>query len=119
MKMNLLFGKKREIGIISIISIIVFSNGLLFYLQNITEADPRKSVFEQQKQLQIQSTLEISQHGSDVGLVISMLRGLANSEYIQQGQLGNDKQQSCYKTLITLIISQLIGYLFLIKTIQW
>ena len=87
--MTLLFGKEREIGIISIISIIVFSNGLLFYLQNITEADLRKSVFEQQKQLQIQSTREVSQHiGSDVGLVISMLRGLANSEYIQQGQLG-------------------------------
>jgi hypothetical protein len=90
--MTLLFGKEREIGIISIISIIVFSNGLLFYLQNITEADLRKSVFEQQKQLQIQSTREISQHiGSDIGLVISMLRGLANSEYIQQGQLGSDK----------------------------
>ena len=88
----MLFGKEREIGIISIISIIVFSNGLLFYLQNITEANLRKSVFEQQKQLQIQSTREVSQHiGSDVGLVISMLRGLANSEYIQQGQLGSDK----------------------------
>jgi hypothetical protein len=90
--LNLLFGKEREIGIISIISIIVFSNGLLFYLQNITEADLRKSVFEQEKQLQIQSTKEVAQHiGSDIGLVISMLRGLANSESIQQGQLGSEK----------------------------
>jgi len=92
MNLNLLFGKEREIGIISIISIIVFSNGLLFYLQNITEADLRKSVFEQEKQLQIQSTKEVAQHiGSDIGLGISMLLGLANSESIQQGQLGSEK----------------------------
>ena len=90
--MNLLLGKEREIGIITIISIIIFSNGLLFYLQNITEADLRKSVFEQQRQLQIQSTKEIAQHvSSDITLIISMLYALANSYYVQQGQLGNDK----------------------------
>ena len=52
--MGLLLGKEREIGIISIISIIVCSNGLLFYIQNNTADDLKKSVFEQQKQLQIQ-----------------------------------------------------------------
>lgn len=90
--MNLLFGKEREIGIISIISIILFSNGLLFYFQNSIEDDLKKSVFEQQKQLQVQSTKEIAQHvRSDISLVMSMLYGLANSGDVQQGKLGSEK----------------------------
>jgi hypothetical protein len=90
--MRLLVGKEREIGIISIISIIVCSNSLVFYIQNITAEDLKKSVFEQQKQLQIQSTKDIALHiGSDFNLVMSMLYGLANSHYVQQGELGNDK----------------------------
>jgi hypothetical protein len=89
--MHLLLGKEREIGIISIISIIVCSNGLLFYIQNITADDLKKSVFEQQKQLQIQSTKDIALHiGSDINLVMSMLYGLANSYYVQT-ELGGDK----------------------------
>jgi hypothetical protein len=89
--MRLLLGKEREIGIISIISIIVCSNGLLFYIQTITADDLKKSVFEQQKQLQIQSTKDIALHiGSDINLVMSMLYGLANSYYVQT-ELGGDK----------------------------
>jgi hypothetical protein len=89
--MRLILGKEREIGIISIISIIICSNGLLFYIQNITADDLKKSVFEQQKQLQIQSTKDIALHiGSDINLVMSMLYGLANSYYVQT-ELGGDK----------------------------
>lgn len=78
----------REIGIISIILIIIFSNGLLFYFQNITEHDLRNSLFEDQKQRQLDSTKEISQHiGSDINLVLAMLHGLANSAYLQQGEM--------------------------------
>jgi hypothetical protein len=54
---------------------------LLFYLQNITEHD-----------LRLDSTKEISQHiGSDLSLGMSMLDGLENSLYLQQGELGSDK----------------------------
>src|ERR687887_74761 len=90
--MNLLLGREKEIGIISIISIIIFSNGLLFYLQSITASDLTKDVFEQQRQLQIQSTVDVAEHiSSDIRLVMSMLYGLANSHYVQQGELGGDK----------------------------
>jgi hypothetical protein len=90
--MDIFLGKEREIGIISIISIIICSNGLLFYIQNNTAADLKKSVFEQQKGLQIQATSDIARHiGSDINLVISMLYGLTNSHYIQLGELGSDK----------------------------
>ena len=90
--MNIFFGKEREIGIISLITIIICSNLLLFYIQNITADDLKKTVFEQQKELQIQATSEIARHiSSDINLVMSMLYGLANSHYIQVGELGGDK----------------------------
>jgi signal transduction histidine kinase len=82
--MSLFSGKVKEIGVISIISIILFSFGLLFYIQNITQTNIKVSLFEQQKQRQIESTKSISEHiGSDLNLVVSMLDGLANSFYLQ------------------------------------
>jgi Cache domain len=90
--MNVFPGKERQIGIILIISIIVSSNGLLFFLQNAIEVDLRRTTFEQQRDLQLQSTKEIAQHiESDVTLVLSMLNGLANSLYLQQGELGSER----------------------------
>ena len=89
---NPFFGREKEIGIILIISIIVSSNGLLFLLQNSIEADLRRTTFEQQRELQLQSTKEIAQHiESDVTLVLSMLNGLVNSLYLQQGELGSER----------------------------
>lgn len=89
---NLLFGREKEIGIVLIISIIVSSNALLFVLQNAIEVDLRRTTFEQQRDLQLQTTKEIAQHiESDVTLVLSMLNGLANSLYLQQGELGSDR----------------------------
>jgi hypothetical protein len=62
------------------------------YIQNITADDLKNSVFEQQKLLQIQSKQDIALHkGSDINLVMSMLYGLADSHYVQQGGLGDDK----------------------------
>ena len=82
--MSLFSGKVKEIGIISMISIILFSFGLLFYIRNITQTNIRVSLFEQQKQRQIESTKSISEHiGSDLNLVVSMLDGLPNSFYLQ------------------------------------
>ena len=89
---NPFFGREKEIGIILIISIIVSSNGLLFLLQNTIEADLRRTTFEQQRELQLQSTKEIAEHiESDVTLVLSMLNGLVNSLYLQQGELGSER----------------------------
>lgn len=89
---NLFFGKEKEVGIVLIISIIVASNGLLFSLQNALEVELRMTTFERQRDLQLQSTKEIAQHiESDVTLVLSMLNGLANSLYLQQGELGSER----------------------------
>ena len=90
--MNLFSGRVKEIGIISIILIVILSYALFFYLQNITEQNIRNSLFEQQKERQIQATKDISQHiGSDLRLVMSLLQGLADSVYLQQGELSGDK----------------------------
>jgi hypothetical protein len=89
---NPFFGREKEIGIVVIISVIVSSNALLFLLQNTIEADLRRTTFEQQRELQLQSTKEIAEHiESDVTLVLSMLNGLTNSLYLQQGELGSDR----------------------------
>lgn len=80
--------KAKQVAIIFIISIIVISYSLFFYLQNNTERDIRNSLFEQQKQRQIESTLALSQHiGSDLDSIMSRLQDLANSEYLQEVDL--------------------------------
>ena len=82
----------RNIGIASIVLIKIFLFGIFFYIQNITEANIKTNLFEQQKELQIQTTKSISEHASsDINLVLSMLDGLANSLQLQQGKLfGNE-----------------------------
>ncbi|MGC2683064.1 MAG: sensor histidine kinase, partial [Candidatus Nitrosopolaris sp.] len=78
----------RKIVIICIILIISISYGLFFYLQNNTESNIKNSLFEQQKQLQIESARALAQHiGSDLDSIMARLQGLANSGYLQQGEL--------------------------------
>ena len=93
--MDLLSKRIKEIGVISIILIVAFSLGLLFYIQSITERDIKSNLLSQQKQRQTGSTLDISLHaGSDLNLVVGMLDGLANSLYLQQGDLSSDKSSN-------------------------
>ena len=87
--------KTKELAIIFIISIIVISYGLFFYLQNNTESNIRSSLFEQQKQRQIDSTQALSRHiGSDLDSVVARLQSLANSVYLQQGDLVSNKTKT-------------------------
>ena len=91
MKLENLFVGRVHIGIVSIIFIIALSYGLLFYLHNITEQEVRKSLFDQQVQSQMEATKSISEHiSSDLSLVMNMLDGLANSIYLQKGDLSGD-----------------------------
>ena len=84
--------KRKEIGIISVIAIIISSFGLFFYQQSITEQNIKESIFNQYKDRQIESTQIISQHiGSDLKLIMSILEGIADSPRFQQGELYGDK----------------------------
>ena len=89
--MTLFVGNMREIAIISIIVIIVLSNGLLFYFQNRTENELRNSLIDQQRDRQVQATRQIAEHvGSDISLVVTMLDGLRDSTYLQAGMVSSE-----------------------------
>ena len=89
--MHLLSGRIKETLIISIVVIVILSYGLFFYLQSITESNIRYSLFEEQKMRQIDSTRDVSEHiGSDISLAVAMLDTLANSFYLQQGDVAGD-----------------------------
>jgi signal transduction histidine kinase len=85
----------KEIGIISTILIIIVSYSLFFYLQNITEANVRKSLFEQQRNAQMESTKAMAEHiAANLQSVTYILQGLADSTYLQQGELSGDRVNS-------------------------
>src|SRR5919108_160379 len=89
--MSLFSGRIKETVVISITLIVILSYGLFFYLQSISESNIRNSLFEQQKMRQIDSTQQISEHiGSDISLATAMLETLANSFYLQQGDVAGD-----------------------------
>jgi signal transduction histidine kinase len=89
---NVLYGRSKLLFIIFIVLIISISYGLFFVLQNINEQNVRKSLFDQQKDRQLDTTKSLSQHvSSDMTLVATRLEGLANSLYLQQGNLYSNK----------------------------
>jgi signal transduction histidine kinase len=84
--------KRKEIGIISVVVIIISSFGLFFYQQNITEQNVKDSIFTQYRDRQIESIQRISEHiSSDLKLLMSILQGIADSSLLQQGLLYGDK----------------------------
>ncbi len=90
--MSRLSGKVKELGIISIILIVVISYALFFYLQNTTENNIKNRLFDQQKQTQFKSTKALSEHiSSDLDSIMTRLQGLANSVYLQNGQVSDHK----------------------------
>jgi signal transduction histidine kinase len=90
--MNPLKGKAKLLAIVSIVLIIGISYGLFFYLENTTEQNIRNRIIEQQLQNQLKDIQALSRHiGTDLTLVADNLHGLANSIYVQQGDLSSDK----------------------------
>ena len=66
-----------------------------FYLQYNIETDTKNRLVAQQIKNQMQSTKKISVHiASDLNSIVVALHGLANSIYVQQGELSSDKTQS-------------------------
>src|SRR5688500_19605478 len=80
--------KRKEIGIISVVAIIISSFSLFFYQQNITEQNIKDSIFNQYKNRQIESTQIISERiESDLNLIMSILQGISDSVPLQEGVL--------------------------------
>ena len=97
-KADFLSRKRKEIGIISVLAIIISSFILFFYQQNITEQNIKDSIFNQYKDRQIETTQIISERiESDLKLIMSILQGIADSVPLQQGELYGDKIQKIMK----------------------
>ena len=91
---KILFSNTTKITIISIILVIAVSYAVFFYILNNTETNIRKSLFEQQKDRQIESVGALSRHiGSDLDLIMSRLELLANSDTLQHGNLSGNKTE--------------------------
>ena len=90
--MNPLTGKAKLLAIVSIVLIIAISYGLFFYLENTTEQNIRNRIIEPELQNQLKDIQALSRHiGTDLTVVVDNLHGLANSIYIQQGDLSSNK----------------------------
>jgi hypothetical protein len=87
------------------------------YLQKDTEDDIRNSLFEQQEQRQLDSTKAISQHiSSDLDSVMARLQGLANSIYLQQGELSDNKTRTLMEEIyLQLNATHTVDRLFLLN----
>ena len=89
---TILYGRAKAIAIVSIMLIISVSYGLFFYFQDITERNVKSNLFAQQRDRQIITTRDLSQHiASNLSLVTARLDGLSNSIYLQQGDLTSNK----------------------------
>lgn len=63
----------------------------MVYLQNFTESTVRRNLYEQQVDRQEEVTDSISQSiSSDLGILVSVLDGLANSDLLQSGDFDSD-----------------------------
>ncbi|MGH9974989.1 MAG: hypothetical protein ACRD8Z_04025, partial [Nitrososphaeraceae archaeon] len=74
-----------------VITIASSSLILLVFLQNFTESTVRKNIYDQQIDRQAEVTDSISQSiSSDLGILVSVLDGLANSDLLQSGDFASD-----------------------------
>ncbi len=77
-----------KIGIISVISIVIFSFALFYYIQTLTENNVRSSLLTEQVDRQRAASSSLSQHiGSDLSLVMTVLDGLTDSAHMHGGDL--------------------------------
>jgi signal transduction histidine kinase len=77
----------RGLGILAVILIIISSYALFFYFQREIQEQVKLQIFKEQEERQLTSTEQIASHmGSDLTMVLSILDGISNSKYLQEGQ---------------------------------
>ena len=81
-----------KIGIVSVISIVIFSFALFYYIQTVAENNVQSNLITEQINRQRAASTSLSQHiGSDLTLVMTVLDGLTSSGYIQAGDINSEK----------------------------
>lgn len=87
--------KVYKIGILSVISIVIFSFTVFYSIQIVTEENVKSNLISEQIDRQQIASKSLSQHiGSDLTLVTTVLDGLANSVYMQEANLDLKKTNS-------------------------
>jgi signal transduction histidine kinase len=90
--------REKEIAIVVIVLIAVVSIVAFFYSSYDVQSDVRQSLFEQQRDRQLTQVQAIANNiQSDNELVLSHLRGLANSVYLQNGDLSGNETERLLK----------------------
>ena len=93
-----------KIGILSVITIVIFSFAFYYFIQTVTENSVRSNLLAEQIDRQRTATRSLSQHiGSDLTLVMTVLDGLTNSIYLEQGELYSEKVKSVMEEKYALI----------------
>jgi signal transduction histidine kinase len=93
-----------KIGILSVITIVIFSFALFYFIQTVTENSVRSNLLAEQIDRQRTATRGLSQHiGSDLTLVMTVLDGLTNSIYLQQGEIYSEKAKSVMEEKYAII----------------
>src|ERR687894_436787 len=96
--MRLYSFREKEIAMVVIVSIAVVSIVAFFYSSYDVQGDLRQSLFEQQRDRQLTQIQAIANNiQSDNELVLSHLRGLANSVYLQNGDLSGNETEKLLK----------------------
>lgn len=87
---------------------------ILYVTYNNTEANIRQSLFEQQKDRQLETTKALAQHiGSDMDSILMRLEALANIELLQNGDLTSPEvRQLAQKYFDTANEISYVDYLF-------
>ncbi len=112
--MTFFSSKVRSVGILSVIIIVIFSFGTFYFIQNLTESEVRNGLIKEQVDRQRTSTMAVSQHiGSDLSLVVAVLDGLANSGYIQSGELSSEKTKNLMEQKYATV-DQIVSRLFVL-----
>ena len=90
--------REREIAIVVIASISVISVVTFFYSTFDVQSEVKESLFEQQRDRQLAQIQAIANNiQSDSELVLSHLRGLANSMYLQNRDLSGNETENLLK----------------------
>lgn len=112
--MTFFSSKVKSVGILSVILIVIFSIGTFYFIQNLTESEVRNSLIKEQVDRQLTSTMAVSQHiGSDLNLVVAVLDGVANSGYLQNGELSSEKTKNLMEQKYASI-DQIVSRLFVL-----
>ncbi len=84
-----------KIGILSVITIVIFSFALFYFIQTVTEDTVRSNLLTEQIDRQRTASRSLSEHiGSDLTLVMTVLDGLTNSAFLQAGEIYSEKPSS-------------------------